>query len=234
MSQSICLFGDSVAKGIGYDEASQRYIHTDHSFLRLFCAAQGLELLDHARFGCTLAKAQRLAETHWKDASESQATFFMLGGNDCDYDWAAVAQDPNPDRPCSTPMDSFLEGYLDLLARIKMNGGHPVLLSMVPVVSRKYYAWITARHGEAGIRQFLLFPEHIEHWNERYNLALYQIAGQSGVPLIDLRSPLLARKDIGDFYCPDGIHPNQAGHTLLFKACQGSLLHVLEQAPPYQ
>ena len=89
----------------------------------------------------------------------------MLGGNDCDYNWAAVAQDRSPDRPCNTPMGPFLEGYLDLLARIKLNGGHPVLLSMVPVVSRKYYAWITAHHGEAGIQQFLLFPEHIEHWN---------------------------------------------------------------------
>lgn len=233
MSEEICLIGDSVAKGVLYDAEAGRYVHGACSFVRQFCDAEHLPLNDHAKFGCTLAKAQKIAERYEETFAGSRATILMLGGNDCDYDWAAVAADPKPDRACNTPPDSFVPGYISLIERIKKNGGHPVLLSMVPVLSRRYYGWITARNGEAGIRDFLLYPEHIEHWNEMYNLSLYGISKQCGVPLIDVRSPLLARRDIGAFYCPDGIHPNRAGHDLLYRSCAEALRQAVEEPVPY-
>lgn len=231
MADTICLLGDSVAKGIVCTEPGGRYTHSPCAFLRRICEEASLTLLDHARFGCTLSKAQALAGRLSSEFAGSRATLILLGGNDCDYDWSAIAAAPAADHACCTPLPVFESGYISLVSRIQKEGGRPVLLSMVPVLGRRYYRWITARYGEAGIREYLMHFEHIEHWNELYNLSLYRIAAACRVPLVDLRSALLCRRDIGSFYCADGIHPNEAGHSLLYEHCRQQLLQAIAAQP---
>ena len=119
MADTICLLGDSVAKGIVCTEPGGRYAHSPCAFLRRICEEASLTLLDHARFGCTLSKAQALAGRLSSEFAGSRATLILLGGNDCDYDWSAIAAAPAADHACCTPLPVFESGYISLVSRIQ-------------------------------------------------------------------------------------------------------------------
>jgi lysophospholipase L1-like esterase len=51
-----------------------------------------------------------------------------------------------------------------------------------------------------------------------YSLEVNKLAMALSVPLIDIRSHFLKRKDYSDLICADGIHPNQEGHRLITNA----------------
>lgn len=216
MKNKIVLFGDSVAKGIVFDSENRRYTHGAESFIQLFCSKEGYELTDHALFGCTLTKGAQLVKRHCADMDGSRAVFLMLGGNDCNFDWKAVSKAPDEDHLCCTPPEQFYTEYRALIEFIRKQGSRPIMFNMVPVLGRQYFDWISRNCDGDSIMEFLGCPERIEHWKEMYSLLLQRIAGSCGVPILDLRSVLLQRKDIGDFYCPDGIHPNADGHRLLY------------------
>ena len=55
--------------------------------------------------------------------------------------------------------------------------------------------------------------------------ALKQIAGERGIPLVDLVSLYTTKPDPA-LYCPDGLHPGPAGHQILIK-------HVLDSINTY-
>ncbi|OLA61120.1 MAG: hypothetical protein BHW37_01125 [Firmicutes bacterium CAG:272_52_7] len=35
------------------------------------------------------------------------------------------------------------------------------------------------------------------------------------IPMIDIRSAFLVKRDYSDYLCEDGIHPNERGHKLI-------------------
>lgn len=227
MSRRLCLLGDSIAKGIVYDSARGRYVFGRDTFLKHFCRENGFELLDHAKFGCTIPKGRRIAETCADEFSGCNAVLTMFGGNDCDYDWSSVAADPDGPQQCKTPPAEFRAGYLSLISFIREHGGRPVMLGMIPVMGRIYFRWITRTNSADAIGRFLHQPEHIEHWNEMYNLMLCSIAKRTGVHLVDTRSPLLSRPDSDALYCDDGIHLTEKGQLFLWSSCADDLRSAL-------
>ena len=42
-----------------------------------------------------------------------------------------------------------------------------------------------------------------------------------GVPVIDISSVFLEQRHLDDFYCQDGMHPNEAGHALIAETIMG-------------
>ena len=230
MSDKIVLFGDSVAKGIVYDRESRRYVWGECSFIRSFCREHGYTLSDHSQFGCHLEKAFRLLKRHSADLADSRAVLVMLGGNDCNFDWPRVAENPDGQHECTTPPEQFHREYIRFLEEIRRLGGKPVMLDMAPVLGRRYYRWITRECDPDGIMQFLGCPERIEHWNEMYNLILQKIAMETGTPLVDVRGALLASRELENYYCPDGIHPDAEGHQAIFSRRDSDLYEAVAGA----
>jgi hypothetical protein len=68
---------------------------------------------------------------------------------------------------------------------------------------------------------------HIYWWQERYSNCLQFISRKRSVGCIDVRREFLKEKDFQRFVCSDGIHPNSAGHQLIFEAV---LSFIREQA----
>ena len=64
----------------------------------------------------------------------------------------------------------------------------------------------------------------IYRWHESYNMAVCRIALSQRVPLIDIRSAFLERKNYQSLLCEDGIHPNEEGHAMISSV-------ILSQAP---
>ncbi len=215
MKNKICLFGDSIGKGIIYDPAREKYAPSGSSFASLVSSREGLELDNFSRFGCTLVKGAGIVERHADELRSYDAVILQYGGNDSDFNWASVADSPEAEHDCNTPLTTFRNLYINTVKSIQSLGSMPVLLGLTPVDSGKYFRWISRSNDSGAIMRFLGDEERIERWNEMYNIAVCNVAGVCGVPFIDIRTPFLRRRDFHELFCEDGIHPNERGHRLI-------------------
>lgn len=216
MSDPICVIGDSITAGVVFSGEKQRYVHHPDSFINLLGSALGCEIRNHSKFGFTVPMARERMERFTKDISECGHTIVMLGGNDSDFDWPAVAETPESEHDCKTSLREFVDSYGCVLDRILNLGSNPVLLSLMPVDGRAYYKWFSKTADPEALMRFLHYTETIEHWNEMYNLAVMKLAARRGLPLIDVRSALLQKKFFDGLLSEDGIHPSPEGHRVIF------------------
>lgn len=215
MDTRICLFGDSIGKGIIYDAEKGRYTPTSSSFAGIIGSRDDVALENYSRFGCTLKKGADIVLRRSDALSEYDAVVLEYGGNDSDFDWADVASSPESEHDCNTPMSVFRKTYIELVEKVKAVGGKPVLLSLTPVDSERYFRWISRTSDAGAIMRFLGDAGAIERWNEMYNIAVRDIASICSVPFIDIRTPFLRSRSFNRLFCEDGIHPNQEGHRLI-------------------
>jgi len=215
MKGSVCIFGDSVAKGVVFDGARKKYGLLKDSFANIVGSRQNIAIANFARFGCTISMGGEILKRHEGELGRYDYTILEFGGNDCDYNWAKVSENPLEQHQCNTPIPQFVEKYAELIGRVRQNGGRPVILNLPPIDPQRYFNWICRGLNEKNILTFLGEIEIIYHWQEMYSKAVEALAVKEKVPLIDIRSAFLRKKDFTPYLCADGIHPNDAGHRLI-------------------
>ena len=141
----------------------------------------------------------------------------MLGGNDSDFNWPAVAAEPEAPHDCNTPMEKFKEYYNKVLDGIQALGSKPVVINLIPVYGQRYFDWFSRKSDPKALMRFLGTTDSIEHWNEMYNLAVMRIAARRGVPMLDVRSAFLQKRNFDGLFSEDGIHPSPEGHRRMFE-----------------
>ena len=214
--KNICIFGDSVAKGVVFDETLNRYVFLKDCFANLFSEKEKVPVKNYAKFGCTVAKGAEMVRRHEQELSGYDFTVLEFGGNDCDMNWAEIAADPKKDHQPNMPAKEFEENYDLMVSQIKQNGGRPIILSLPPLDARRFFDWVSKGLDRINILNFLGGDvEYIYRWHEMYNGALYRIASKHDVPVIDIREAFLKDKNYGRLLCADGMHPNAAGHDLI-------------------
>ena len=212
MAEPICIIGDSITGGVVYLSDSAKYTHWKDSFVNLLGASLDTEMKNHSKFGCTSGAALKRLERYSKDI----AALVMLGGNDSDFNWPAVAAEPEAPHDCNTPMARFTEYYNKVLDGIQALGSKPVVINLIPVYGRRYFEWFSRKLDPKALMRFLGTTNSIEHWNEMYNLAVMRIAAKRGVPMLDVRSAFLEKRDFEGLFSEDGIHPSPEGHRRMF------------------
>lgn len=228
MSEPICIVGDSITGGVVYLEDRERYARCKESFVDLLGGALGTEMRNHSKFGLTSEAALRKLGRFESDIAQCPHTLVMLGGNDSDFDWAAVAGTPEASHDCNTPVKRFRECYNAVLDRIIALGSRPVVISLIPVWGRRYFEWFSRKLDGAALMRFLGTTDSIEHWNEMYNLAVMRVAAERNVPVLDVRSAFLYRRVYGDdLFSADGIHPSVEGHRRMYEFLLPQMQHVL-------
>lgn len=218
MTQSICVFGDSVSKGVVFDSALKKYMIIKDSFLHLLERAANVMVSNYSKFGCTVTKGWEILQKHQNELSKYDYTVLEFGGNDCDYDWAKISAEPEAFHLPKTPVADFAEKYSGMVTEVKTCGGNPVLLSLPPIDAKRYFEWVSRGLNADNILRYLGDVEHIYRWHEMYNLAVCRVALERQVPLIDISSVFLQTGNYQKFICEDGIHPNEMGHKLIEKA----------------
>ncbi len=218
MIRSVCIFGDSVAKGVIFDAVKNKYRLVKESFAGIVERQHNISILNFARFGCTISMGSEILKRHEEQLHQFDYTILEFGGNDCDYNWAEVAENPFRPHQCKTPLSQFRSKYLELIDRVLQNGGRPVLLNLPPIDPKRYYRWISRGLNGKNIIAFLGEIEAIYRWQEMYSKAVEELAAEEKIPLIDIRSGFLNKKNFSDYLCADGIHPNERGHLLISKA----------------
>src|SRR5690554_1059801 len=216
MKDSICVFGDSIMKGVIFDAIRGRYTYLKNSFLNILGRRIDTVRVDNfAKFGCTITTGKKIIEKHAVKLPEYKFTALECGGNDCDFDWKSISECPDDIHLPKTPLDEFESLYCQIIDDVSESGSKPVLFTLPPLGAKRYFSWISRGLNAENILRWLGDVEHIYRWHEMYNNAVLKIAAAKNVLLIDIREAFLKTRDYLTLLCEDGIHPNEAGHALI-------------------
>lgn len=226
MALSVCVFGDSVSRGVVFDSLLDRYTLLKDSFVNCVHSVSGISIRNYSKFGSTVTKGLEMLRRHTEELKNYDYIVLEFGGNDCDYNWAEISADPDREHTPNTPPALFTQEYGQLISDVKRNGSRPVLLTLPPIDAPRYFAWVSRGLNAANILKWLGDVEHIYRWHELYNLAVCRLAHDWGVPLIDISSSFLAAGNYQKFICQDGIHPNESGHRLISQTINETLRQI--------
>ena len=147
---------------------------------------------------------------------QTDIAVFEYGGNDCDFDWKAVAEAPSSPHQPKVTLDDFVKQYGALIDKVKSMNIRPVVMSMPLIDPDRFFEFLSRGLNKDNILRWLggktMF---ISQWHEMYNLELFKMAKQLQVPIIDITTPFLESTHYSDYLCADGIHPNEQGHALI-------------------
>ena len=223
--REIVLWGDSIMRGVVYDEAKQKYSLASPNGAEAASRVLGLPLRMRARRGCTVDNGLTLIQKYLKTEKEAgegiEAALLEFGGNDCDFNWGQVAADPEARHQPRTPLDRFSVHLEEMIRLVRSHGMRPVLVTLPPVHAERYLTFICrpSRDREGlnrdRILSFLGDVQFIYRWHERYNNSVVRMATEAGCLVADVRSAFLEERHYEDRLCADGIHPNEKGYTLI-------------------
>lgn len=214
--KTVSIWGDSVLKGIILDNESLKYsIFKDNSIDQV-SRKTGLNFKNNSKFGMTVLKAFDLLKKSILRTPASDFTVVELGGNDSDFDWQAISENPLAEHNPKTPLPVFIDCIIEMIRFLKNNGTIPILTNLTPIDSQKYFDWFT-RDGlsKQNILSWLGEINRIYHYQECYSVALMEIAKRENCDIIDIRTPMIYSKDFPNLMCKDGIHPNELGHKVI-------------------
>ncbi len=215
---NVTIYGDSILKGVLLENG--KYV-VDHGWQTRLAERFGLHLTNRSRFGSTIRKAMdRIEKDSATPATEPEMALLEFGGNDCDFDWAAVAAEPDGEHVCKNPPASFLDCYRRAIRLLRTSGRTPVLMTLPPINSELYLSFL-CRDGlsRENIVHWLGDVERIYRWQENYSQMVEQLAREEHTPLIDLRRPFLQdARSPAALLCADGIHPSRLGQELMYDA----------------
>ncbi len=217
--KKIGIIGDSILKGVIFDELIGKYRFLKDSAANLFGSSNQVEINNQAAFGCTTAKAMEKLPRVLED--ESDIVLLELGGNDCDYNWDAVCEKPYAEHLPNTPYAEFKKNVREIIERVLNSGKRPVIMTLPPIDSDRYFNWIVgADHGRAArLMEFLGDKSRIYRHQELYASALENIAASYNLATVPVRETLLAIPKYSDYMCVDGIHLNERGQEKIKQIC---------------
>ena len=214
----VTVFGDSIPKGL-YLEGG-RVARVGQNAVTLTAEKFGLEINNFSIFGQTLKKCFEKGHfERWLADRQNlrEIPVISLGGNDSDYDWAAVAAAPDAEHRPFTPLGEFENILERLICLLKSAGAAPVFTLLPPIDSQRYFENVISRRadGQKVLRFFHGDVTNIARHQECYSAAIARKAAEHNCGCIDIRTPLLWQRDYLDLIADDGVHPNGKGHALI-------------------
>lgn len=224
----IAALGDSLTKGVVLNERNS-YSVLDKGFVDIVGEELDVDVKNYGKFGCTVGYGYSVIDRHSEDIAQADYTLLEYGGNDCDFDWDKIGDDPEGTYEPKTLLDSFKESLTGLVRKIREIGSRPLIISLPPIDSESYFGFLTRNMNQIQKNNVLKWlggdVNIISRWHESYNQALFQVAAATSTPIIDVTSSFdQMGPDLKRMYCSDGIHPNSAGHRLIASSVVNILL----------
>lgn len=214
----LLVYGDSITRGIVYDEEKRKYITLKDSFANIVADKVKGTVYNAGRFGNTIIRgiSKMYNEVMKKDPD---IVLIEFGGNDCDFDWDDVAHNPDIEHKPNTDLTIFRETLLNMINTLKDANIVPALMTLPPLDYKRYFKWISKGEPFAAqnILHWLGSEEKIYTWHASYNQMIADVAKETKTLLIDVREKFIKFGDYSKLLCEDGIHPNVEGHNLIAK-----------------
>jgi len=217
------VYGDSILRGVQLDEDDKRYRVDNNIDVSLLEKHFRLCISNFSKFGCTITKALSLIEKRFRSNGEDNsknekcdAIILNLGGNDCDFDWKAVSENPEIDHQPNTPLETFVETYRKIIEFLKEKGIRPIITTLPPLDAQKFFNWFCGGlEKKADVLKWLGSVEAIYRWQENYSRTIEKLAEETGALLVDIRGAFLKHRKLEPLLCEDGTHPNTAGQKVI-------------------
>jgi lysophospholipase L1-like esterase len=212
---AITVIGDSLFRGVIYDEEKKKYVFSENSLQQILERDLKLDITNYARYGATIAKARSIL-TGILDDDTSQVVTIEIGNNDADFNWADISQNPEVEHLPRTPLADFRTDLYEMVKAIRTHGKTPVLVTPPPIDPDRYFHWLV-KNGLDGdnILKWLGGIKRIYQFHECYSLEVMNCARLLRCPLLNIRQAFLEMWNINDCYCVDGIHLNENGHKIM-------------------
>jgi len=217
----LCVWGDSIAKGIVFDENRGRYAVCRENCLTKLGREYGLTISNYSVMGQTSENG--LTRMRPQDLKPGQVAVVEYGGNDCDLDWKAVSENPSLRQDGKVPLEQFGKNIIEMILRVREAGMKPLLVTPPPLVAQRYFEWVAKDLNRENILRYLGDIQAIYDWQKAYADRVRDIADDMRVRLLDIRSKLLDSGNYAELMCVDGIHPNEKGHALIYEAATALL-----------
>jgi lysophospholipase L1-like esterase len=221
-SYNLVVFGDSITKGIIYDNEKSRYENLKDCFVNLVGNSIIGTVHNAGRFGSTIIRG---VSKMYNDVMKKTPDIVLIefGGNDCDFNWGDIAHNPDVDHKPNTEISTFRDTLLKMIDTLKSEGITPVLMTLPPLDAKRYFKWVTKgdASAEQNVLRWLGSEMEIFNWHNSYSEMIAEVANKTKTLLVDVRSEFLKYRDYNRFLCVDGIHPNMEGHSLIASTVLG-------------
>ena len=212
------ILGDSILKGVTFDQDANggkgKYRICGHGEFDAL-ADRGLTVVNRSRMGATLAYADgNIAKLVLPD-EKADCLLIEYGGNDCDYDWKAVSDNPDGMYEPKTKPELFGQIYRRFICSLRSKHGNVAVTNLPPIDADKMFAHISIGLCADNILRWLGDVGMLYRWQEYYNTIVEKTAEECGVRCIDIRSCFLRSRNYRDLISGDGIHPTEEGHRLI-------------------
>ena len=133
--RQLFFFSDSVIKGVMHENGRYKLCE-DHDFASL--NARGIEAHNHSKMGATIRTGLDIMRRKLTPCDEETLVLLSFGGNDCDYNWAEVAADPDGIHMPHIEPDEFAALYREAIELARASGAKVAAASIVPIEARRY------------------------------------------------------------------------------------------------
>ena len=219
MKSKIIGLGDSLIKGVvmNVEETGRmHYALADHSIAELLASSKHMEAVNLGKMGCTIEAGERILDHHLPSIENAEYAILCYGGNDSDYNWRAIAANPQAEHQPKTAIGVFEKTYARIISKVRAAGITPVVMSLPPMDSAKYYDFFTSVFSSEEKRNVSRWlkggASAIEAGHELYNDAVKRVAASADALLVDVSS---AMKEPSRYLCADGIHINAHGQQII-------------------
>ena len=216
--RKIEVFGHSILKGIQLNRQTEQYVLDNNIDIPRLNRQFSLEINNRSRFGCTVTKCASMIGNFLKRTPDCAAVVMDMGGNDCDFDWAQVADSPEVEHQPRIPLEIFENTYRSVIRTLKENRIVPILTTLPPLDPQRFFDWYCRNLNKANVLKWLGSITAIYRFQENYSRTVERIAKAEKVPLVDLRGAFLRHRRIESLLCGDGVHPTTAGQAVITEA----------------
>lgn len=224
--KKLIIYGDSILRGVTFSEERRRHILVGDSELSMV-SELGCEVKNRSRMGATITRGLDMIDSTIEECKEGDVVLFEYGGNDCDYEWGEISDNPEGSYIPHTPEDKFTKEYAIAIEKIRERGATPILSTLVPVDAERYIKWITRNNSYENIMKWLGDTSMLYRWQERYNRLVESIARCFGCQILDLREKFLLSHNYKSLISADGIHPSEEGHMLIRREIRNAMQEKL-------
>jgi len=217
--KKIIVWGDSVARGVIYDEKRDRYALARANAAGIVAEKLNIEIVNRARMGFTIRDGIKTIERDLFRGMTADAAIIEFGGNDCNFDWKSISEAPEEKHIPNTPANIYEENLTGIIETVRDAGMRPILVTLPPILADRYFDFIS-RGGlsRENILKWLGDKNHIYRYHERYSGIISRIAAKYGCKLLDIRTAFLEKWNTDSLFCLDGIHPSEEGQRFIGEA----------------
>lgn len=146
-------------------------------------------------------------------------TFIIYPESGLQFNWAAIAANPGGQHNPKMELIAYKALYSNMIAQTRARGLEPVLVSLPIMDEDRYFAYIT-RGMTMQERKNVLYwlggtTERLRNIHALYNLALFRLAAQQCVHIVDITSPMLANAHYCELLSGDGVTLSEAGEVIV-------------------